>query len=676
MRSAMRRPLLPLSVSSFPSAIPQPSPAGGGENEVSVEANVSEANVKPAQAGGRSQTEGHSMRLKTLALAMAGLPAAALAADAAILDEIVVTATRTAQTADETLASVTVITRKDIERSQAQSVQDLLRGLPGVSVANSGGLGKATSVFLRGTESDHVLVLIDGVKVGSATSGQAAFQDLPVEQIERIEVVRGPRSSLYGSEAIGGVIQIFTRKGGGATKPHFSLGGGSYKTWQGSAGLTGGGEQGWFSLGVSGIDTAGFNACKGSPSWKISCGVIEPDRDGYRNVSGSLRAGYRFDNGAEADFHWLRARADNEYDGSFVNASESVQQVLGGRLGISPAEAWRATLLLARSRDDSDNFKDGVFKSRFNTRRDTASLQNDFTVAAGQFVTVGLDVQRDSVESGDLESWTPGFQTYARTSRDNNGLFVQYRAGFGAQDVQLSLRRDDNEQFGGHTTGSAAWGYALSQTLRLIASYGTAFKAPTFNELYFPDYGNPNLGPEESQSLELGLSGRSVLGQWSLNAFQTRVDNLIAYDSATRATANVDEARILGLEAVVATQILGWDAKAGMTLLDPEQEGGKYDGKTLPRRAKQALRLDADRAIGAYSLGATVRAEGRRYDDLANATRLGGYAVVDLRAEHALARDWRLQGRIENLFDKDYETAHLYNQPGRSLFVTLRYQPR
>lgn len=602
------------------------------------------------------------------------VPAAALlllgshSAFATDLDPIIVTATRTAQTAEETLSSVTVITRTEIERQQAQSVQELLRGIPGVSIANNGGPGKATSLFLRGTESDHVLVLIDGIKVGSATLGTTAFEDIPVEQIERVEIVRGPRSSLYGSEAIGGVIQIFTRTGGGDLKPFFSVGGGSDRTYNSSAGLSGGGERGWFSVSASGIDTEGFNACDGKPSpGGAGCFTTEPDKDGYRNVSGSLRAGYRFDTGLEMDVHALRAEGKNEFDGRFVNESESMQQVLGGTLRFSPVEIWQATLTVGRSRDESDNFKDGVFKSRFNTERDTVTFQNDFAIAIEHLLTVGADHLDDRVD---------GTTAYAVSSRDNTGLFTQYQGTLGAHDVQLSLRQDDNEQFGSQNTGGAAWGYALSESLRLTASYGTAFKAPTFNELYFPGFGKPNLRPETSRSVELGLRGESTWGHWSLNAYETRIDDLIAFDSRIFAPANIDQARIRGLEAVLGTRLGNWDLNANLTLLAPENRSASAtDGNVLPRRARQFLRLDADRDFGRYRLGTTLLAADKRYDDLANTRRLSGYATLDVRAEVALTKDWRVQARVENLLDKDYETAAFFNQPGRSLYLTLRYQP-
>jgi len=594
---------------------------------------------------------------------MAILATSAIDSPAEEMGRIVVTASRTAQTEDETLASVTVITRQDLERLQARSLQDALRGVAGVSFSNSGGAGKATSLHLRGTESDHVLVLVDGIKLGSATNGTASFQDLPIGQIERIEIVRGPRSSLYGSEAIGGVIQIFTRRGGGDLKGNFSLGLGNHATRDTSLGLSGGGKRGWYSANLAFSDTDGINACRGGPG--VGCRVIEPDTDGYRNGSGSLRGGYRFENGLEVDLHALRARGKNEFDGSFVNESESRQQVLGGSLRYAPADNWLLTLNGGRSRDDSDNYKNGVFLTQYNTRRDSLSLQGDVELGDGRLFTLGYDYQEDRVDSTAL---------YEVDSRDNRGFFVQFQGGFSAQDLQLSLRRDDNQAFGRHTTGGIAWGHGLDSGLRLRASYATAFKTPTFNELYYPGFGNPDLHPEESASLEFGLEGGAEWGTWSLSAFQSRIDEMIAFD-AHRDPANIDRARINGLEARLAADLGAWQSSANLTLLDPRNRAdGDTGGKLLQHRPRQSLRVDLDRDFGIYSLGLTLLAEGRRYNDLANTQELGGFGTLDLRAGYRINRAWRLQGRCENLFDKEYETVTYFNQPGRSFYLTLSYQ--
>lgn len=602
-------------------------------------------------------------KLSLITLAILAPAAEALASEEIPLyrgDEIVVTATRTSQTPDGALASTTVITRKDIERSQAVSVQDLLQGLPGVSIANNGGPGKATSVLLRGTNSDHVVVLIDGIKVGSATLGTASFQDFPVAQIERIEVVRGPLSSLYGSEAIGGVIQIFTRKGGGALTPSASVMLGSYNTRQVSANLSGGGENSWINLGLSQLETDGFNAKKGA----AGAPPTEPDKDGYRNSSLNLRTGYRFNPGSEIDFHLLHAQGHNDFDGT-PNQGNFVQQAVGMSLKHQASERWSLILSAGQDQDNSDNLLNGAFFSRFNTRRNTLSWQNDLTLTPDHLFTLGLDRQEDNVSSTKL---------YTVTSRDNTGLFAQYQGRSGKQDFKLSMRRDNNSQFGAHTTGNAAWGRALMDDLRVTLAYGTAFKAPTFNQLYYPGFGNPNLNPERSRSLEAGLSGKVGSGRWSLNAFETRVVDLIGFDGTTN-PANAS-ARIRGLEAITSLRLADWDTRLNLILQDPENRSNTANqGKVLNRRAEQSLRLDLDRDFGPYRMGTTLRAEGRRYDNLANTTKLAGYGLVDLRAEYRLSKDLRLQARVENLLDKDYETVYLYNQPSRSLFVTLLYQP-
>lgn len=602
------------------------------------------------------------------AVALGGFSCMALAAEAPLaLDDQLITATRTEQRAGQSLASVSVLDREDIERSQAQSVPDLLRRLPGISLSSNGGPGKATSLYLRGSESDHVLVLIDGIKAGSVSSGGASFQDLPVELVERIEVVRGPRSSLYGSEAIGGVIQIFTRKGAEqGLSPWAYAGAGSQSTYEGSAGVAAGDGRGWFTLGVSSLDTDGIDAKANGASGH------EPDRDGYRNLSGSLRGGYRFDNGLELDGSLLQVDSHNDYDSvnsrrtkGFDANNDGVQRVIGGRARFAPLEPWRVTLAAGRSEDKSDAYQDGAFYSRFDSRRDSASWQNDLELAPGHTLTLGYDWQQDELSSS---------VDYAVTSRDNRGTFAQYLGNAGRHDWQLSLRHDDNQQFGSRNTGNAAWGYALSEAVRAFVSYGTAFKAPTFNELYYPDYGNPDLDAETSRSLELGVAGQHGWGHWGVNLYRTVVDDLIAYDSARRAPDNIDQARIRGVELQLGSQWRDWVWNANASLLDPESRASGSRGNDLPRRARQLFNFDLDRRFDALSLGASLHAEGRRYDDLANNNRLAGFATLDLRGEYQLSPEWRLQARLSNLLDADYQTTLGYEQPGRAVLFGVRYQ--
>lgn len=591
-----------------------------------------------------------------------------------VLEPLVVTATRTAQPEEAPLASVTVVDRDEIERRQVRSVPDALRGLPGVVVSGSGGRGQPTSIFLRGTNAGQVLVLIDGVKVGSATLGTVPFQDLPIDQVERIEVVRGPRSSLYGSEAIGGVIQIFTRRGGGPLRPRLSLGAGSFDTASVSGGISGGGERAPFDLGGNFEQTKGFDACQGRAFPFAGCGVDEPDRDGYRNLGLSARAGYAFSDVAEVDLHLLRSENRTDFDGSIFsgNLSRSEQQVLGIEGTLRPLEGWNLILSAGRSWDKYRAFYDDTvaptrFVDRFDTERDTLGLQSNLAWGQGQVATLGLDYLVDRV-SGTVD--------YAEDSRRNAGVFSQYLAAFGAHEIAASLRYDDNEQFGGHATGNAAWGYLFDPGVRVSLSYGTAFKAPTFNDLYFPGFGNLDLSPEESGSLELGLTGPLPAGRWELSLYQTDIDDLIAFDATTFAAANIASARIRGFEASALTALMGWDLGASLTILDPENRSeGPDQGNLLPRRPEQTVRLDIDRRLERWSAGASLYLAGRSFDDLANQERLDGYALLDLRAEYALSPSVRIQGRLENALDEAYQTAYLYDEPGRAFYVTLRYEP-
>lgn len=584
---------------------------------------------------------------------------------------VIVTATRTAQTADTALASVTVISRKDIEQQQARSVQDLLRGVAGISISNNGGMGKSSFVFMRGTESDHVLVLVDNIKVGSATSGTTAFENIPIDQIERVEIVRGPRSSLYGSEAIGGVIHIITRKGtGSGFRQHLNFGGGSFGTLEGATGMSYNGAQGWLNLTASGIGTQGFNACNGTSSAGCFVDPSDPalfDRDGYRNVAGSMRGGYRFQNGLEIETNFMQSAGKTHYDGSFVNKTVLMQQVVGGTIRYAPTAFWNFNLIAGSSREDSDNLLGTAFQSRFNTTRDNVSVLNTFTVAKDQQLTLGMDYQRDHIKSN---------YAFEVMSRTNWGVFAQHQANIAAHNLQFSVRHDDNQQFGSRVTGNAGWSYPLSDKFLLIANFGSAFKAPTFNELYFPGFSNPNLKPEDSLSYEFGTRGHASWGNWSINAYETRIDNLITYDARIFAPNNIDQARIRGIEGILSTQIMAWQINTNLTLMEPVDRGSGSDrGNILPRRAEQSFRLDLNREFGKYAVGGMLLVEGQRYDDLANTRKLDAYAKLDLRAEYQFAPKWRLQGRIDNVSDEHYETAAFYNQAGRSFFAMVRYQP-
>ena len=631
------------------------------------------------------------MQSRILALAIAGIlstPSFALAEGAAAtdLDEVVVTATRTEVALADSLFPAQVIDHDEIVRSQARSLTDLLRGRAGIDIGNQGGHGKLSNVFLRGAEADQVLVLVDGVRVGSVTAGLPAFQDLPVDQIDRIEIVRGPRSSLYGSEAIGGVIQVFTRRDDGALAPRFRIGAGSHGLREASAGIGGGGERGWFGADVAYQRTDGIDACRGTASspeapFGAGCFVDEPDHDGYRNASLNLRGGVHVSDALELQANALRAESRNEFDGSIYggNIAENVQQVLGGKLAWTPSERVAVTAQVGRNDDRSENFFDDHAGDRsrvghFDTSRRTASLQADFGLAAGQLLSAGADWQRDAVESN---------TEFDVTERDNTGVFVEYQGNFGAHRLQASVRSDDNEQFGEHTTGGVGYGLSFGDGYRFTANYATGFKAPTFNDLYYPFFGKPDLRPEESKGFNIGVARHTEDYSWTLDAYETRIDDLISYDSSIFLPNNIDRARIRGVEFTFDTTLGEWDVSAQLSHTDPRNDTRRNpDGSDNPnrdnllaRRARNTGRIDVDRAFGAFAFGASLKGASHRYDDAANLVRLGGYATFDLRASWTLNPDWTLEARVDNAFDRDYETVAWYNQPGREYGLSLRWAP-
>ncbi len=580
---------------------------------------------------------------------------------------IVITESRSAETVDETLVPVSIITRQDIERQQVTSVADVLKTVPGISLSNTGGIGKLTSVFLRGTESDHVLVLIDGVKVGSATLGTTPFHDLPIDQIERIEVVRGPRSSLYGSAAIGGIIQIFTKKGTGKIQPEFSMGAGSHGLARLNTGVSGGSEHGWYRLGVSTLSTKGINDCRGSSSAGCYENEPDPDGDGYENQAISLRGGFNPGPGIQIAGNVFTSENATEFDGSFANYSETQTSLASLKASFKIKPRWNSTLILAESEDKSDNFLNSVPKSRFNTARTQITFQNDFLTSGNGLIIAGIDYLDDAVRST---------TKYAVSSRHNYGLFVSSQTRIKSNSYEVSVRRDDNQQFGGQTTGGIGWGRNLGDGKRVTASLGTAFKAPSFNDLYWPDSGNPKLAPETSRSLDIGFANLGENGQWAVNLYQTEIREMITWDTDTYSSVNMGRAKISGMELSGDTVLGKWNVGFSLTLQKPKDDSaGPDQGKTLPRRARVLAQVDVNRDLGRYSLGGSVYRRGSSFDNLQNTTKLDGFTRVDLHGEFDINPNWVAGLSIKNILDEEYETAAFYNQDGANFLATLRYTP-
>ena len=580
------------------------------------------------------------------------------------LPETVVTATRTETDRSELATATTVFTREDIEKQQVRTLPELLRSAPGVEMVERGGYGKDPNLFMRGTNANHVLVLIDGIKAGSVTSGQMAYQFVPIEQIERVEIIRGPQSSLYGSEAIGGVIQIFTRKGSQTDKPSISMdaGAGSYDTFTTSGNISGKWQNSWYSLGASHLNSQGINSKKD----------FELDRDGYYNTGINARAGHHFDNNAEVEAFFMRSEGKTEFDrntraitATSSNKTDFINQMIGVNGSFDIAKNWRSTLRFGQTQDLSDQFRsNGAFFSQFDTTRWNATWLNEVALSNNHKLTLGTDYRLDEIQTSSV---------YKENSRYDTGVFGQLHSRFFDNHfMNASLRWDNNETFGESVTGNFGWRYNWQHGLSAFASFGNAFNAPTFNQLYNTDIrfpGNPALKPEESTSFEAGVSGNHDWANWEIRAYHTNIDNLIQFVSNTPAQ-NIDKAQIDGMEAQLSTQILGWTNSLNMTMLSPKD---RVTNLTLPRRAEQILSYDLSRSVDAWDLGAHIMAQGSRFDDRANRTEVDGFVTVDLRTAYHLNKHFTLSAKLNNLLDKQYQTVDTYNNFGRNFFFTIHY---
>jgi len=591
------------------------------------------------------------------------------------LQQVIVTAARVPEPEDQSFFSVTVLTRADIEARQVSSVQDLLADLAGISIDNAGGLGQQSSVFIRGADSDHTLLLIDGVRVGSATLGSAPFEIIPLEQIDHIEVVRGPRSTLYGSDAVGGVIQIFTRQAG---DPGVTLGGsamtGSYDTHEFTGYAAARGREAWGSISGDVLTTAGIAACL--PSGVAGC--FDPAApqvpDGHQNRSGSLSAGLRLTDQLTASADVLYTHGWTAFDGAgFDDRLDFEEKVFTAHLDQALGSSWHVRLMAGRDEDDERDFLDPTPVGTFDTVRTSASLQADGKLGDALKLISGVDYEDVHVDSD-----TP----FDVTSRTTRAVFSELHADFAGWSALAGARFESNEQFGDHWTENLGFTRKLGEGVRFILTWGSAFRAPTFDELYFPGFGNPNLKPETSQSYEAGLDGEEGALRWSLHAYQTTIDGEISIDALTFLPVNIDKSRIRGVELQADWHSADWIVGGQLTGLEPlnVSPGAEYDD-LLPRRAQQSASLSVRRLIRAApsgsadgSLGFVARWEGRRYDDLANTLPMGGYLTVDLLTQWRLDSSWTLEARAANLFDRSYQTAAYYAQPGRSYGVTIRYR--
>ncbi|MGZ5081238.1 MAG: TonB-dependent receptor domain-containing protein [Usitatibacter sp.] len=582
------------------------------------------------------------------------------------LDTVIVTATRSLA-GGFTLRDATFITRDEIESAGSLSLGELLERRAGVELRATGGPGQPQGIFIRGAGAAQTLVLIDGLRVGSATQGTTSIENIPLEMIERIEVVKGPMSSLYGSEAAGGVIQIFTR---GKSVPHLfvSTAYGTSNDRRVSAGLATAEKDTVLSLamGARKVDAPSATNPRATFSY-------DPDKDPHENAFANLHASQRLWQGEilALDAFVSRARtrfdAGIPFDGIPVD-DRSDQTISGARFSSSTnfMPWWSSRLTVGQGRDKL--VFHGQFPSQIETRQDQAGWINEFATLGGTMVA-GLETVRQSVRSDES-------LVYARDRRDTNSGFVSLTQDLQGQRFEGSVRRDDDDQFGTRNTGSVSYGVDWPQGARLSATFARGFRAPTFNDLYarFPGYiPNPDLLPERSYSREIALrSAAGAATSWRLTAFDNRFNDLIVFDGVAGTVKNVASARIRGIEASVDANWLGVRWRAGATAQRPRDE---QTGLRLQSRAERFATIDASRSFGAWTAGLTVHASGNRFDSTneAPASRMPGQGVVDARVRYVFAKQWTVELTGANLADKRYESAVGYDAPRRSVMLNLRF---
>ncbi|AXE35026.1 TonB-dependent receptor domain-containing protein [Chromobacterium phragmitis] len=588
-------------------------------------------------------------------------------------DPVIVTASRIAQPLSRTLADASVITRDEIEESGAQTLQQVLSRQAAVSITTNGGPGTSSSIFMRGTNSNHTVVLVDGMRISSATTGTTAIQSIPLEQVERIEILRGPASSLYGADAIGGVIQIFTRKGEG--EPRFNAGfeAGRRGTGKLTAGVDGKSGDTAYSLQLSHAQSEGFSAT--NPK---SGSGYNPDNDGYRSDAYTANVTQTLAQGHELTLRVFQAFARADFDQNAGGQNWTDTRLTGQSLESRNrfTDIWNSTLRFSHSQDKQETFNGAVGGERdglFQTTQNEWTWQNDLTTNWGKFV-LGASHNDQKMDSSGV---------FTKNTRTQYAGFATYQLEKGSSLFQVSLRRDHDDQFGGKTTGKLDYGYRFSDGWLARVGYGTAYKAPTFNDLYYPyifgDWGsyqgNPNLRPENSINTEMALVYQRDGNRFSVTGFHSSVSDLIASGTnaaGVKTKVNIGRATIRGLTLEGATMVAGVDLGANLTLLDARDDG---TGHRLERRPRQSANFTASKELGKWTLGAEQQIVSRRYDDPANteSKALHGYGVTNAFANYRFAKSWTATARVDNLFDREYETAYGYNTGGLGAFIGVRY---
>jgi len=614
------------------------------------------------------------------------------------LDPIIVTATRTPAKASDVLADNVYIGPEEIAQAGQTSLVELLQRQKGVTISSYGTGGSNASVFLRGTTNNQTLVLIDGVRVDDAYNGGANWSAIPLTIVDHIEIVFGPQSSLYGSDAIGGVIQIFTKQGDGPAKVGASIGYGTYGTSISEAGIhgsTAGEQKIRYSLAASQTLSMGFNTI--APNNKD--GYAANGRTGYVQDSITGRLSQEWGKGQELGLQFLNSRLNNQVPGMdpqeyFYQQIQNQISQLGTYSLYSKnqvLENWRSLLQASAQTSTALNHapntpNNPAYDSTLNQRQNTYIWQNDISIGT-DILQVLAERKTQKVSSNQLDYGTYDFNNYptplsflgfSQTRNTNSGA-IAYQLKRDANIANFSIRNDSISGYGPQTTGSAAYGYFFTKEWRANINYGTGFRAPTFNDLYYPGYGNSAILPEKSKNTEVGLHYEKARLESHLVIFSNSISNLIQASNslscpigtgAFGCASNVSSAKITGASLSGVAQLSSLNLKASYTQQNPVNEGSN---STLVKQAKQYGNIAGEYIYSKVTTGVGVTFSGRRNDYLGDATGMGAYTLYNLYANYELEKDLSLFVRWNNVFNKNYQLSYGYNTPGSNAFVGLRY---
>ena len=594
------------------------------------------------------------------------------------IPQVVVTATRSEQAITETLASTTVLTREDIRDTQAVDLPALLRGAAGIEITQNGGAGSSANVAMRGGNNNHTLILLDGMRINSSTLGTTALERLSLDQIERVEIVRGNVSALYGSEAIGGVIQLFTRQGSGTPALGGSITVGSRESLSGNFNYGGKIGDTRFYIGVAGLHTANFSAI--DPNTNATTRArVNPDADGFRNTTLNANASHLINLRNEVGLRWYETRGLINFDSSSLgNLPTTVHQARNFTSSMAAysknriLDNWRSTLTFSKSVDSSDQTLNYKWDGHIRTDQRQLTWQNEITLAPTHKLLLGVESLSQRAES---ESTTGKFYP----ARQVGTWLAGYSGAVERAEFQLNLRGDRYSDFGPANTYFASAGYNLTNTWKAIVQQSTAFSAPTFNQLYFPGFGTPTLQPERAKSREIGLQWAAGSHLLRLTHFSTDYENLI--QTVAGFATNIGNARIKGVESNYTGQLAGFDLRANVTWQDPISiPDNSVTGPQLRRRARAFGNIGVYRSIGQWRFGADLYSTSNRLDTNITSTTtrvdLGSYNLLTLTARYNITKDAYIAAKIDNAGNANYQTAHGFNSPPRGFFLTFGYQPK